>query len=664
MIELATTNRPGRLWGDRPERAFQESRSAIERFLHNAVIRSVTPKPTLSRFADKLHLIESELKTLEKMHEGGWLELINQVRAQLSKNGLTESLVCKVFALVSFQMQKQLGIKPYHEQYFAGWSMLEGALAEMFTGEGKTLTIAFPAISVALCNTPVHVITVNEYLVERDARLLGPLYSALGLSVGIVTQKMNDDDRRRAYAADIVYCTNKQIVFDYLKDAQILGASSSGLGYRLRSLLSENSAEPIQRGLCFAIVDEADSVLIDEARVPLILTSFAQKPKRTLVEEKVALGIARTLHDGIDYILHDDSKTVSLTESGIEVARNLIYILDGAWQFDRYRNELIKQALVALHVYRIDRDYIVKNQQVILIDENTGRTMPDRMLQNGLHTMLEIKEKCKLSDQLETTASISFQRFFLKYHRMTGLSGTLREVRAEIKRVYDLNVVSIPPHIPSQMEKIRMACYPDRSKQLGKMLKIIQERHFARQPVLIGTRSVELSQRISHLLNACNIKHELLNAAQDHREALIIAEAGRPGAITVATNMAGRGTDIPLLEDAEKLGGLHVINMEFNESPRIDRQLFGRSARQGAPGSVQSLLSVKDDVKTNSSPMLSKFLDIFGFSTSTDPTNAFWPIIVRIIQWRYERAQTKQRKTVYSGFSELRRQLAISGKME
>ena len=664
MSAIVQVTRPGRLWGDRPERPFRGSPGVLERISDGFAAKAFGRRTSIDAFTEELDIIQDHVEQLDTLCANDCKLLVDKLRIQMGESGLTKPLILKLFAVISRQMKEQLGLTPYPAQYFAGWSMLDSALVEMSTGEGKTLTVAFPAITIALTDTPVHVITVNEYLAERDAQFLAPLYRVLGLTVGLVTQGMSEENRRKAYAADVVYCTNKQVVFDYLRDVQKLQTESSGLAYRIRSLLSLKSYQPVQRGLCFAIVDEADSVLIDEARVPLILTDSPKVSNRSSVDAKVALGIARTLHEGADYTLHEGSKTCSLTDSGQEAARSLSDVLEGAWRFERYRSELLRQALTALHAYCIDRDYIVRDHQVILIDENTGRTMADRKLQNGLHQMLEIKEKCKPSDELETIASISYQRFFLKYHSLTGLSGTLNEVRHELKGVYDLDVIKIPPHLPSQMKSVRFQCFPDRSRQLAEMLDSVQQRHKTGQPILIGTRSVELSQRISDLLSACDVSHELLNAAQDQKESQIISAAGSPGAVTVATNMAGRGTDIPLRGNALELGGLHVINMEFNESSRIDRQLFGRSARQGAPGSGESLFSVADDVHARCSPLFKRLLSSSTLTTSIDPDKWYWPIIVRLIQWRYERAQIKQRRAVFHGYSELRRQLAVSGNEE
>ena len=664
MNELAVFRQPGRLWGDRPERSYQEAKSYLEHKILSGIIKSRRDKQIINIFSDVLIKIENNIKAWENLDSNNFYSLLQELRTEISINGLNNELICKVFAIVSIQIHQQLQIRPYAEQYMAGWCMLHGNLAEMQTGEGKTLSIAFPAIAAALANIPVHIITVNDYLVKRDSSILQPLYNSLGLSVGIVTPLLNDTERRNAYASDIVYCTNKQVVFDYLRDTRSLGTTTKGLSYKLRSLFNVDTFLPAQRGLCFAILDEADSVLIDEAKVPLILSESNKNTSRTSVDEKVALGIAHTLHEGIDFIKHDESMYVSLTENGLEVAKNLSNTLEGAWRFDRYRNELIKQALTALHIYRIDKNYIVRDNKVVLIDENTGRTMPDRKLQNGLHHMLEIKEKCNISDHLETTSSISFQRFFLKYHQLTGLSGTLREVENELSRVYELSITTIPPHRPSKMLNLGIECYPDRPRQIARLLTIINKRHHAQQPILIGTRSVELSQRISDVLSACKLNHQLLNAAQDENEALIIARAGVPGAITVATNMAGRGTDIPLSGNSAELGGLHVINMELNESPRIDRQLYGRAARQGAPGSYQALYSINDDILNSSFRFLERLLKVSRFSASAHPSNILWPFIIRLIQWRHERTHMKQRLNMFSGYSDLVRQLNITGNME
>jgi len=661
IFELA---RPGCLLGQRPERTGEDSPSVIDRKLQQWWSSLTSKRPTMATFDNDLISIASQLEDLRGINPETYARHVDDYRRQVRHTGLNHSLICNAFALVAFQLQKQLGITPHKEQYFAAWNMLHGALAEMNTGEGKTLTIAFPAALMALSGTPVHVITVNDYLVERDAQLLAPVYEQLGLTVGIVSQQMDDGARREAYAADIVYCTNKQIVFDYLRDLQKLGSEKIGLSFQLRSLLSSQREEPVMRGLCFAIVDEADSVLIDDARIPLILSDRKTAGKKSTTEAKVALGIARTLHEGVDFTLQKDSRIVRLTDTGLDALRNLSELLDGVWRFESYRSELLKQALTALHIYRRDRDYIVLDDQVTLIDEGTGRAMPDRKLQNGLHRMLEIKEKCQPSDDTETLASISYQRFFLRYHKLTGLSGTLQEVRGELRNIYQLDVIRVPTHKRDKRKHLSPVVLPNRSQQIAALLTIVQERHAAGQPILIGTRTVEMSERISSVLQACNIEHQLLNAAQDKDEATIVARAGCPGAVTVATNMAGRGTDIPLQDQAADLGGLHVINTEINDSARIDRQLFGRAARQGEPGSGQTILSATDELMTDLLPTISRML--FSGKADKKPVRSRvpWPLILRWIQRRCEHRQMRQRNTVFKGYTQLKRQLAIGGNIE
>ncbi len=653
--------RPGCLLGERPEKRSNSGETVVDLKLQQWWSMLAHKRPNIKSFDTELSAIKSGLNKLSQTEPQKFSRHVTKLRRLVASSGLNDTIVCHAFSLIALQLQRHLGITPHDEQYFAAWHMLRGTLAEMNTGEGKTLTIAFPAIVMALTGTPVHVITVNDYLVHRDAKLLEQIYRQFGLTVAVVSESMNDELRREAYAADIVYCTNKQIVFDYLRDSQRLGSTTTGLNYQLRSLLSTDQVAPIMRGLCFAIVDEADSVLIDDARIPLILSEQKTTGKEKNTESKVAMGIARTLHEDIDFKLEKTTRVVHLTDTGLDALEKLAKRLSGVWQIERYRSELIKQALTAQHIYRCDRDYVVIDKKVSLIDEGTGRAMPDRKLPNGLHRMIEIKEKCQPTDDTETLASISYQRFFLKYHKLAGLSGTLHEVRGELRNVYQLEVVRVPAHKPSRITMLPQTVLPSRSTQIAVLLKTVQSRHAAGQPILIGTRTVALSERISHVLKACKIEHQLLNATQDKDEAMIVARAGRPGAVTVATNMAGRGTDIPLQGSAIDLGGLHVINTEINDTARIDRQLFGRAARQGEPGSAHTILSATDELLNELPAIIRRLLPS---TTASRRSCLLCAWIVRSVQWRCERRQMAQRISVFKGYKQLKRQLAVGGNLD
>lgn len=664
MNPLLLTARPGMLLGEHPERLSADRHSAFDRRARAWFQRLMGQRHDMRGFRHVLDRIESAEKHLASTDTAGQEIHLAALRQQLVSGGLNPDHAIEAFAAIRVAARQVFGFDLHPEQLFAGWSMLHGDLAEMSTGEGKTLAAALPAIAVALTGTPVHVITVNEYLVERDAETLAPLYERFGLRVGTVTDRMNDDERRLAYRSDIVYCTNKQVVFDYLRDLQALKSDHLGLKSRIRSLLSAEPALPVLRGLCYAIVDEADSVMIDDARTPLILAEPWQVERTAVVEATVALSVARTLHEGADFRLQKSSRSVWLTETGLDALRRFVERLDGVWQFERYRNELVRQALCALHVYRLDRDYLVNDGRIELVDEATGRVTPDRKLQHGLHRMLEIKEKCAVSDDNSVVAALSFQRFFARYCHLAGMSGTLHEVRAELRQVYDVGVVRVPPHKANRRRSAPTLVLRDRAEQLEQVLREIRARRSSGQPVLLGTRSVALSEQLSDLLSLHDVPHTLLNARQDADEARVVAEAGQPGALTVATNMAGRGTDIPLQGNAAALGGLHVINLELNESGRVDRQLFGRSARQGDPGSCQSILSLHDELLIKMLPK--RILMLADSCLSRLPTLGQW-LAIRVLdhaQRRCELFHRSQRLTVFKEQHQLDRQLAIGGKRQ
>lgn len=664
MNALMDTARPGRLLGERPERLPLAGPATLDARLQDLFSRWSASRADMAGFSATLADIANARESLKAAGNDGFVDHIRQLQQKLKTCSLSTDKVVRVFAAISVAVSDLLQINLHDEQLFAGWVMLHGSIAEMHTGEGKTLTASLPAIAMALTGTPVHVITVNEYLVKRDAGKLAPLYARFGLRTGIVTEDMTDEARRHAYAADIVYCTNKQVVFDYLRDLQLLGSERMGLQSQLRTLLTKQSATPVMRGLCFAVVDEADSVMIDDARTPLILAEPWQAERAVVTEATVALGIARTLHEGADFRLQQDSRSVNLTPTGLDALRGLAAQLDGVWRFERYRAELVRQALTALHLFRLDRDYLVLDGCIQLIDESTGRAMPDRKLQHGLHRMLEVKERCEVTGDNEVLAAISFQQFFTRYCHLSGMSGTVHEVRAELGRVYGVNVVRIPPHKVDRRQVLPPLFAVDRTLQLKLVLDDVLQRHGRGQPVLIGTRTVELSEYVSDLLTERNVPHQLLNARQDADEAAAVARSGCPGAVMVATNMAGRGTDIPLHGQAAKLGGLHVINLEINASSRVDRQLFGRAARQGDPGSCQSVLSLKDELLTGVLP--SAALVLLERATNRWPQVAqtLSSLAARYAQRRCEKAHARQRIAVFNGYEQLKRQLAFSGDRE
>ena len=656
--------RPGIRLGNYPERQPAASAVSIGSLFNSWRECIDTGRRNFNAFSATLSAIEAAEQQLRSGNYAGITQQQSSLVREVRRHGLNEERAVRIFAAVRIAATDKLGLSPYAEQLYAGWSMLHGSIVEMNTGEGKTLTAALPAIAVALTGTPVHIITVNEYLVERDAGELSSLYAEFGLTVATITDRMHDAERRVAYGADIVYCTNKQIVFDYLRDQQTLKGARHGLSSELRTLLTKTTEQPLLRGLCFAIVDEADSVLIDDARTPLILAE-PQRPDRALTTEAtIALSMAKTLHSGVDFQLQQDNRSVWLTDTGSSALRRLAERLSGVWRFDRYRNERVRQALCAQYLYRLDRDYLVRQGRVELIDETTGRVMPDRKLQHGLHRMLEIKESCAVTDENQIISTISFQQFFARYCHLTGMSGTVREVRRELQQVYNTRVVRIPVHRANQHKHLPAIVASNNNEQLEHLITSISARHATGQPILIGTRSVIVSERISIALSARNIKHSLLNARQDANESRIVAQAGQIAAITVATNMAGRGTDIPLDHQAKTLGGLHVISFDINESSRCDRQLFGRAARQGDPGSGQSILSLRDELIVNAIPLQVLFFVSRAINRLPALGRPLAYLTIRYAQSVCERRHAAQRIAVFKGGDRLKRLLAISGELE
>jgi preprotein translocase subunit SecA len=426
---------------------------------------------------------------------------------------------------------------------------------------------------------------------------MGPLYQALGLSVGTITEAMPPDARREAYACDITYCTNKQLVFDYLKDRLMLGQESRRLHLQIEGLHAEHprTGRLLLRGLCYVIVDEADSVLIDEARTPLIISNMSDMSQEEQIYSE-AVSMARMLTSGTDFSIRPRDREIELTDRGKRRAAELAEPYGGVWIGPKRREELIRRALSALYLFQRDKQYLVRGGKVQIVDEYTGRVMADRSWERGLHQMIEAKEGCAITGQQETLARISYQRFFRRYLRLAGMTGTAREVAKEMWSVYRLPVVSIPTNRPIRRHRLPDQVHVTVDAKWKAIVDTLRRLNAERRPVLVGTRSVSASEHLSELLEASGLSHQVLNARQDQEEAEIIAKAGARASITVATNMAGRGTDIWLAPDVAELGGLHVLATERHDARRIDRQLFGRGGRQGDPGSFQAIVSLEDEI--------------------------------------------------------------------
>lgn len=505
--------------------------------------------------------------------------------------------VAEAFALVREAAVRTLGQRHYGVQLRGGLALLRGFVAEMETGEGKTLTATLTACTAALAGEPVHVVTVNDYLAQRDADWMRPVYAALGLSVGVIRQGLDPLRRQAAYACDVTYATNKEIAFDYLKDRISLGRRRSRVRLELDHLFDETprTRRLLLRGLHFGIVDEADSVLIDEARTPLIISGESDDTLEAEACEQ-ALTMAAELREGRDFRLESRERTVSYTPDGEARLAERGRALGGIWTGRLRREDLVRQALVALHLLLRDQHYLVRSGKVQIVDEFSGRIMEDRSFEHGLHQMLEAKEGCTLTSRRDPIARISYQRFFRRYRRLAGMTGTAREVAGELWSVYGLPVLSIPTHRPVARRDGGERTFVSAAEKWDAVAARVAELQREGRPVLIGTRSVEASEALSRRLAQQGISHRVLNARQDAQEAEIVARAGDAGSVTVATNMAGRGTDIRLEPAVAGRGGLHVIATERHEARRIDRQLFGRCGRQGDPGSFERLISLDDDL--------------------------------------------------------------------
>jgi preprotein translocase subunit SecA len=598
-------------------------------------------------------------KAFARLSDGALREHADLLRSRLS---LTEKVqVAQAFALAREATHRHTGMRHFPVQLLGAAGMMAGSIVEMQTGEGKTLTAVLPAIAAALAGFPVHVITVNDYLARRDAESLRPVFAALGLTVDSVTHEQNEQERRTAYGCNVTYCCNKELVFDYLRDRIAPGSSRSRAQLRLDAVRQNGALPrrpPMLRSLAFAIVDEADSVLIDEARTPLILSSPATADSNGQVYS-TALDLARQLAANQDFTIKAGEKRVHITEDGARRVAELTSGRDGLWAIRRAREELMNQALTATHLFRRDVQYIIAEGKVQIVDEYTGRVMPDRTWQHGMHQMIEAKEGCEITGRHDTLARITYQRFFRRYLHLCGMSGTALETSGELGAVYGVRVARIPTN-----RKLRRVNYGTRlfrttEQKWDAVVDAVSATVRAGRAVLIGTRSVDASECAVRMVAKAGIDAALLNARHDRHEAELIAAAGQPGRVTVATNMAGRGTDIKIAPSVCNAGGLHVILTEFHESRRIDRQLFGRTGRQGDPGSHQSIVSLEDELfeRFASKPLLRAARVVSG--------NELSPLIAEMLrrnsQAAAERHHAGQRRATLAEDYLLDRNLGFAG---
>ncbi|MFO7816448.1 MAG: preprotein translocase subunit SecA [Thermodesulfobacteriota bacterium] len=573
---------------------------------------------------------------------------VQQWQNQLKNGGEIDPLLPEVFALVREASRRTLGLRHFDEQLVGGIVLHKGMIAEMKTGEGKTLVATLPVVLNALSGKGVHVVTVNDYLASRDAEWMGKVYNFLGLTVGVVTNEMDDDQRKTAYASDITYGTNNEFGFDYLRDNM--------------KFYAEQLA---QRELHYAIVDEVDSILIDEARTPLIISGPSDENTSMYSEiDRIIPGLKRDE----DFTIDEKAKSVALTDEGVQKCEDILQIDN---LFDpkniNYQHHIL-QGLKAHYLFTRDKDYIVKDGQVIIVDEFTGRLMPGRRFSEGLHQALEAKEKVKVESENQTLASITFQNYFRMYDKLAGMTGTADTEAVEFKQIYNLDVSVIPTHetmIRKDFPDVVLRTQEEKFQAIAQDLRDLYQKG---QPVLVGTTSIENSEKLSWMLKKMKVPHEVLNAKHHEKEAQIVAEAGEKGRVTIATNMAGRGTDIVLGEGVRELGGLHILGTERHESRRIDNQLRGRSGRQGDPGSSRFYLALDDDLlRLFGSERISGLMDKMGMEDGQAIENKMISRAIENAQRRveghnfeirkqlleYDDVMNQQREVIYSQRKEI-----------
>ena len=564
-------------------------------------------------YVDKINALEPEISGLS---DARLRAKTDEFRLRLTKGETLDDLLPEAFAVVREAAKRVMGLRHFDVQLMGGCILHRGKIAEMRTGEGKTLVATLPAYLNALEGKGVHVVTVNDYLARRDSEDMGRVYRFLGLSVGLITHEMDYPARKAAYAADITYGTNNEFGFDYLRDNMVISLD-----------------QMVQRPLHYAIVDEVDSILIDEARTPLIISGPGAQSTSLY---QVMADVAAKLKEGEDYTVDEKQKTVAPTETGIAKTEKLLGVsnmYDGENGVD-YSHQLMA-ALKAKALMHRDRDYVVKDGEVIIVDEFTGRLMFGRRYSEGLHQAIEAKEHVKVERESQTLATITFQNYFRMYDKLSGMTGTAKTEEQEFQKNYGLDVVVVPTNKPNIRIDYPDVIYKTRRAKYRAVANAIEELHKKGRPVLVGTTSIQQSEELSELLKKRGIEHNVLNAKFHEKEAEIVADAGQMGAVTIATNMAGRGTDIVLGDGVAELGGLHIIGTERHESRRIDNQLRGRCARQGDPGSTRFYLSLEDDLmRLFGSDNISGIMDKLGMEEDE-------PIEHKIVTRSIESAQKK-----------------------
>ena len=543
---------------------------------------------------DRIEALEPEMKALS---DAELKDKTREFKERLKEGETLDDILPEAYAVVREGAYRSMGMRHYRVQLIGGIILHQGRIAEMRTGEGKTLVSTLPAYLNALEGKGVHIVTVNDYLAKRDAEWMGKVHEFLGLTVGVVLNDMDNDERRAAYNCDITYVTNNELGFDYLRDNMVI--------YK---------EQLVQRGLNFAVIDEVDSVLIDEARTPLIISGQSNKSTKLYeacdilarqLERGEASGefskinaiMGEDIEESGDFIVNEKEKVVNLTEDGVKKVENFFHIENLA---DPENLEIQHNIILALRAHNLmfrDQDYVVTQEgEVMIVDEFTGRIMPGRRYSDGLHQAIEAKEHVKVRRESKTLATITFQNLFNKYEKKSGMTGTALTEEKEFRDIYGMDVVEIPTNRPVQRKDLEDAVYKTKQEKYHAVVEAVKEAHATGQPVLVGTITIEVSELLSKMLKKEGIQHKVLNAKYHELEAEIVADAGRHGAVTIATNMAGRGTDIKLDDAAREAGGLKIIGTERHESRRIDNQLRGRSGRQGDPGESRFYISLEDDL--------------------------------------------------------------------
>ncbi|MCD5481942.1 preprotein translocase subunit SecA [Lactobacillus delbrueckii subsp. bulgaricus] len=617
-------------------------------------------KRELKRFEKIADQVESYADQMAALSDEELQAKTPEFRSRIEKGESLDDLLPEAFAVSREASKRVLGLYPFRVQILGGIALHRGNIAEMMTGEGKTLTATMPVYLNALSGKGVHVVTVNEYLASRDETEMGQLYRWLGLTVGLNVSTMSPEEKRKAYACDVTYSTNSELGFDYLRDNMVV--------YK---------EQMVQRPLNYAIIDEVDSILIDEARTPLIISGEAEQANadyvradrfvKKLVEDK-SDNDADDDEDHGDYKIDWPTKTISLTRTGIQKACDHFGLKN---LYDVENQKLvhhIDQALRANYIMLKDIDYVVQDGEVLIVDSFTGRVMEGRRFSDGLHQAIEAKEGVKIQEESQTQATITYQNYFRMYQKLSGMTGTAKTEEEEFREIYNMEVITIPTNRPVIRQDMPDLLYPTLDSKFKAVVDEIKERHAKGQPILVGTVSIESSERLSHMLDKEHIPHAVLNAKNHAKEAAIIMNAGQRGAVTIATNMAGRGTDIKLGPGVKELGGLAVIGTERHESRRIDNQLRGRSGRQGDPGYTRFYLSLEDDLmKRFGGDRVKDFLD--RLSDNDDDKVIESRLITRQVESAQKRVEgnnydTRKQTLQYDDVMRIQREIIYKERMQ